>query len=243
MNDPTGEAAPAWESLCSPATRALIWPYGCWLAGILLLFVPHSFDFPAWVYAGKTVLCLGLLVWFRPWRFVPFERVRGDLAAGILLGLTVYVLWVLPEVLPWPAWVRAYQCWAMMMPGSLPDSSASWCYAWQSSPMLALIKLVGSAFVIAPIEEFFFRGWLMRWLTCKNWQRLPLEHVSRRAFWLTALFFAAEHDRIVVGLLAGLVYGALAVRSGSLRAPIVAHITTNLILGLHVLFLDAYGFW
>lgn len=224
-------------------TAALTWPFFLWLAGIALLLFPHGFDFPAYVYAVKTVLCAVLVVLLRPWRFVPLEKVRGDCAAGLLFGFAVYVLWALPESTPWPEVTTFYRRWLVMMPGSLPDYSASWCYAWNASPTLAIIKLLGSAFVIAPIEEFFFRGFLMRWLTQRDWHGLPLAAVSKSAFWATALVFAFEHDRYVMGLMAGLVYGALAMRTGSLRASILAHCVTNLLLGLHVLLFDAYGFW
>ena len=225
------------------ATLALTLPFFVWIGGIALLFVPHGFDFPAWVYAGKTLLCAGLLLALRPWRFVPGRGQRGDLLAGLLAGLAVYVLWALPESLPWPGAVEWYRRWLVLMPGALPDYAASRCYAWENAPLLALARLAGSAFVIAPIEEWFFRGFLMRWLTQRDWQSLPLRAVSRNAFWTTALVFAFEHDRALAGLLAGMVYGALAAKTDSLRAPIVAHVTTNLVLGLHALLAGAYWFW
>lgn len=228
----------------SPAiTRALTWPFFLWIAGLVVLFIPHNFDFPAYVYATKTVLCALLTLTLKPWRFVPCHAVKGTTPLGILIGIAVYVLWALPESTPWPAVTETYRKWLVMMPGTLPDYSASWCYAYSEHPILAIIKLIGSAFVIAPIEEFFFRGCLMRWLNGQGWQKLPFAEVSRYAFWVTAAVFAFEHDRYVGGLLAGIAYGALAIRTGSLRASIIAHVVTNLLLGLHVLLFDAYGFW
>ena len=240
---PSTASAHTEEHTLRCAVRALTWPFFAWLAGIALLLFPHSFDFPACVYAVKTFFCAGLFLLFRPWRFVDCRATHAALLAGILFGFVVYVLWVLPECHPWPNLLDFYRRWLVMFPGSLPDYSASWCYAWDSSPTLALIKLLGSAFVIAPIEEFFFRGFLMRWLTQRDWLRLPLGNVSRQAYWSVALVFAFEHDRWVGGLIAGLVYGVLAIRTNSLRAPIIAHVTTNFLLGLHVILFDAYGFW
>lgn len=225
------------------ATRALTWPFFLWIAGLVVLFLPHGFDFPAYVYAVKTLLCAALTLYFKPWRYVPFHAVKGATPLGILIGVAVYLLWVLPESTPWPCVTETYRRWLVMMPGTLPDYSASWCYAYSEHPTLAILKLIGSAFVIAPIEEFFFRGFMMRWLSDKTWQKLPFCEVSRYAFWVTATVFAFEHDRYVGGLLAGIAYGALAIRTGSLRASIIAHVVTNLLLGLHVLLFDAYGFW
>ncbi|MEG1552482.1 MAG: CAAX prenyl protease-related protein [Kiritimatiellia bacterium] len=230
-------------SVMTRATSALTLPYFTWIAGLVVLFFCTNYDAPAFVYAGKTLLCLLLLGVFRPWRFASCKATPNNLIAGILFGIVVCVLWVLPEATPWDRFLNFYRRWFVMMPGTLPDYHASWCYSWKSAPMLAFVKLIGSAFVIAPIEEFFFRGWLMRWLTDRDWQHIPLSAVSRNAFWITALVFAFEHDRFVVGLLAGLVYGILAVRTNSLRTSIIAHITTNLLLGVYVLMTDSYEFW
>ncbi len=224
-------------------TVALTAPFFLWIAAIAALLFPHSYDLPAYLYAAKTVLCAAAITLLRPWRFANSRPTPHALAAGLLFGFAVYVLWALPEATPWHAVTDWYRRWLVMMPGNQPDYSASWCYAWSQSPALALIKLCGSAFIIAPIEEYFFRGFLMRWLTQRDWQALPLNAVSRHAFWTTAIVFAFEHDRFVMGLLAGLVYGALAIRTNSLRASIIAHVVTNLILGLHVLLFDAYHFW
>ena len=222
---------------------ALAAPFFVWLAGIAVTLLPLGFYAPAYVYAGKTAVCAALVAALRPWRFVRCGGTWRDVALGVLVGLAVYVLWAWPECVPWDGVTAWYRRWLVMPIGGMPDYAASWCYAWDRSPALAAAKLVGSAFVIAPIEEFFFRGCLMRWLSQRDWQVLPLAAVGRQAFWATAIVFAFEHDRFVAGLLAGLAYGGLAVRTNSLRAPIAAHVTTNLILGLHVLLADAYHFW
>ncbi len=222
---------------------ALAAPFFVWLAGIAVTLLPLGFYAPAYVYAGKTAVCAALVAALRPWRFVRCGGSWRDVALGVLVGLAVYVLWAWPECVPWEGVTAWYRRWLVMPIGGMPDYAASWCYAWDYSPALAAAKLVGSAFVIAPIEEFFFRGCLMRWLSQRDWLGLPLAAVGRQAFWTTAIVFAFEHDRFVAGLLAGLAYGGLAVRTNSLRAPIAAHVTTNLILGLHVLLADAYHFW
>lgn len=225
------------------ADVALVGPFALWIAGIIVLFFSNAFDFPVYVYAIKTVLCAVAVVVLKPWRFVTCKPTKGDLLLGFFLGLAVYILWAVPESTPWEAVTTFYHRWFVMMPGSLPDYTASTCYSFHAHPYLAIVKLIGSAFVIAPIEEFFFRGWLMRWLTQHDWQTLELRQVSRQAFWTTAIVFALEHDRYLGGLLAGLAYGGLAVKTNSLRASIIAHVVTNFILGLHVLFFDAYRFW
>lgn len=225
------------------ADVALVGPFALWIAGIFVLFSNDAFDFPVYVYAVKTILCAGAVLLLRPWRFANCSANKGDILLGCLVGFAVYVLWAVPESTPWECVTTFYYRWFVMMPGSLPDYNGSLCYAFSAHPILAIVKLIGSAFVIAPIEEFFFRGWLMRWLTQHDWQSLALRNVSRQAFWTTVVVFAFEHDRFIGGALAGIAYGALAVKTNSLRASIIAHVITNFILGLHVLFFDAYHFW
>ena len=63
------------------------------------------------------------------------------------------------------------------------------------------------------------------------------------AFAVVAVLFALEHSRWLVGLAAGLFYGGLAVKTRDIWAAIIAHVTTNLLLGLYVLKAGAYQFW
>ena len=91
---------------------------------------------------------------------------------------------------------------------------------------LTIARLAGSAFVIAAAEELFFRKWL----------------VNFAGFWWMVALFAIEHDRWAVGALAGVVYGLLAIKKG-LACAIVAHMTTNFILGLLVISRGCWQFW
>jgi hypothetical protein len=75
-------------------------------------------------------------------------------------------------------------------------------------------------------EELFFRRWLMRFA----------------GFWWMVVLFAIEHDRWLAAAAAGILYGWLALRKGLVSA-IVAHITTNLLLGLYVIDTHNWQFW
>lgn len=93
--------------------------------------------------------------------------------------------------------------------------------------MLTLAKLAASAFVIPVAEELFFRRWL----------------VDFAGFWWMVVLFAVEHgERWHVGAITGVVYGLLAKRLG-LFAAIVAHVVTNLVLGLYVIQCGQWQFW
>ena len=59
--------------------------------------------------------------------------------------------------------------------------------------------------------------------------------------WVVFLF-TLEHDRPLAAAATGAVYGLLAIRFG-ISSAIVAHVTTNLVLALHVICNKAWQFW
>ena len=157
---------------------------------------------------------------------------------GILVGVLVTVLWIVPEV---SDFYRTWFCWPI---GSLPTPSS------EPSPYdpavcgwaLTIAKLIGSAFVIAPVEEVFFRSFLYRRLQARDFRAMPLSRFDLSSFLWMVFLFTLEHDRPVVAALAGAAYGLLAIRFG-LGSAIVAHVVTNLMLGLHVIYRGEWWFW
>jgi CAAX prenyl protease-like protein len=104
------------------------------------------------------------------------------------------------------------------------------------------VRLAGSAFVIALAEELFFRSFLYRWLQNRAWTTVSPRAFDPNAFlWMVALF-ALEHDRWLAGAMAGALYGLVYLRKG-LAAAVLAHMVTNLGLGLYVIWRGEWGFW
>ena len=163
-----------------------------------------------------------------PWRVV---------LAGLIGGLAVCVLWIAPEYSTW------YRTWLELPIGEPPPAPGPSPYepsvcGWP----LTLVKLVGSAFVIAPVEEVFFRSFLYRRLQSADFRAVPLSRFDLSSFLWMIFLFTLEHDRPVVAALAGAAYGLLAIRFG-LGSAIVAHVVTNLALGLHVIYWGEWWFW
>ena len=160
------------------------------------------------------------------------------LLAGLLVGVIVTVLWIVPEI---STFYRIWCCWPI---GSLPAASH------HPSPYdpavcgwaLTITKLIGSAFVIAPVEEVFFRSFLYRWLQKRDFRAVPLSRFNLSAFLWMVFLFTLEHDRPFAAALAGALYGLAAIRWG-LASAIAAHVTTNLLLALHVIFSNSWAFW
>lgn len=242
-------------------------PFALWLG---VMFVAQGLEWAGacprwllpWSYAVKSAACAALFLALKPWKFYP--HVAGaplrEAALAVAAGTLVAAVWVAPE-LPavgraWPGFQEFYYRWLVMMPGSLPDyyepslfpalppGHASLAYSPEEAGWgLTLAKLAGSSLVIAVVEEFFFRGFLYRWLRRGRFWEVPLTAFDAQAFWTVVGVFGLEHDRWFAGLAAGAVYGWLAVRTGDIRAACLAHGLTNFLLGVYVVASGQYGFW
>ena len=193
-------------------------------------------------YAAQVGVSLVAFLALRPWRYYPAINVRSW-PLGVLVGVGVAVVWILPE----SEWIRQFPdihgfYTRYFIRGN--DLGTGQLYApEQCGWVLSLIKLAGSACVIAVIEEFFWRGFLMRWLVKQDFLSVEPRTMGRCLFWVAAIAFGFEHNRWFVGVLAGLAYGWLYCRKGDIAAVSVAHITTNYLLGLYVLATGSYSFW
>jgi uncharacterized protein len=239
-------------------------PFAVWVGAMGLLQVVESFwDAPRWLepaaYAAKSLVCAGLLLHFKPWRCHAGIR-AADWAPALLAGLAVALLWIAPESplagRRWPAWQACYYRWLVFPPGrfpgyfdpslfpALPFNHPSLAFSPAEAGWgIVVLKLIGSAGVIAVIEEYFFRGFLYRWIRNPDVASIDLRRYDAPAFWIVVVLFGLEHDRWLAGMAAGIVYGWLAVRSGRVAPALVAHVTTNLLLGLYVILSGQYGFW
>ncbi len=189
----------------------LIAPYAVWM--ILMAVLPAT----ATAYAIRT-LVVALLLIIGGLTKVWSEKCRSSCSGfmlSLIIGLFVFVLWILPEQFNLPWYNRFF----------IIGEGGTQAVAEASGAMIA-VRLIGSAFVISVAEELFFRKWL----------------IPFAGFWWMVALFAIEHDRWLVGAIAGIIYGVLYLRKG-LFAAIVAHATTNLLLGLWVLKTGQWQFW
>lgn len=216
-------------------------PFVAWL-GIMAL----PFDNLPLRYALQTAVTALLLVMLRPWRHYPAPSIpQFPLATAV--GIAVFAVWVIPE-LPWmyryPYLNDLYLRYGIRPLGIITGSDATHPYAPEVCGWpLALVRLAGSAFIIAAAEEFFWRGFLYRWMINRAFTTVPARPLHLGIFLLTAALFGLEHDRWLVGIIAGLAYGGLYVYTRNIWAAVLAHVVTNLLLGLYVLAAGAYHFW
>lgn len=215
---------------------------------IAWLFLMQMLGDPAgWKYGVRSVICLALFIALRPWRGYDCPRWR-TLPITVAAGVFVFALWVAPETRVFarffPKTAQSYLRWAVMPFGRMPAPVTASPYAPENVGWLwAAIRLAGSAGVIAIIEEFFWHGFLYRWMFAREFMNVDLGRWNLVYFLLVNFVFGLEHDRWLAGWLAGMVYGALVLRTRNIWTAVFAHATTNYFLGLYVLATGHYSFW
>jgi len=141
-------------------------------------------------------------------------------ATGV--GVAVWALWFLPELALPAGPADAFPLGLAALPPAL-------LLGW------ALARALGLVLVIPLVEELAFRGFLLRWLSERDFSQRSYRGLSALAWIGSSLAFGVLHDKWIAGTLAGLCFAWTARRRGRLGDAIVAHAVANLLLGVSVL--------
>ena len=189
-----------------------------------------------WEFPLRVVL-LSAVLWVFSRRVITFATRHA--AASIGIGLLVFALWIAPDVL-----FQGYrQHWLFQnrITGTLKTSIDA---PLLGDPLVLFFRSVRAVVLVPIVEELFWRGWLLRWVTNSDFWRLPLGVASRSAFWITAVLFASEHGPYWdVGLMAGVLYNWWMMRTKSLGDCILAHAVTNGALSAYVIATGQWQYW
>ncbi len=185
-----------------------------------------------WLVVLRALLVALMLLWFwRGYRELLVPRAVGFVhwLVALVAGFLVFVVWVGVD-----------QDWAVFSRSKgftpvLSDGSTDW--AW------GIARLLGFALVVPVMEELFWRSLVLRWIDRHDFQSLAPRDVSWRAFLITTVLFAVEHERWFAGAVAGAAYNWLYIRTGNLWVPVAAHAVTNGVLGIWVLYTGRWEFW
>ena len=116
---------------------------------------------------------------------------------------------------------------------------------WPEQPALAYaflaVRLFGLVLLVPLVEEFFLRGFAMRFVVAAEWWKVPFGTYSPAAAAVGVLLPVLTHPAEAFSALAwfGLVTW-LCFRTKNIWDCVVAHLVTNLLLGIYVL---ATGEW
>ncbi len=97
------------------------------------------------------------------------------------------------------------------------------------------LRMVGLCFVVPVIEEFFLRGFLMRYVMKDRWSEVPFGEVNRTAVIVgTAVPVLMHPQEAVAALVWFSLITWLMVRTRNIWDCVMAHAITNLLLGVYV---------
>jgi uncharacterized protein len=182
------------------------------------------------VYLLRTLAAVALLLYYRR----DYSELRAvpagyQIAVALLSGLLVFALWVLP----YPAWLGGH---TQAVSEAMPMGNAMDIF-W------LVCRWSGSALVVPLIEELFWRAYLMRRLEHVEFMSVSPAAVTPYAVAVSSVLFAIEHQLWFAGLLAGLVYAWLYRQFQVLWVPVLAHMTTNAVLGAWVVYGSHWQYW
>jgi len=148
---------------------------------------------------------------------------------GIATGVLIFGVWVeFAHFMTKPAAIPAA---LTQLPGPLSG-------AWVACRAAAAIITVPIA------EELAYRGYLLRRLAKADFESVAWREVRWPALVISSIVFGITHGSLwLPGLAAGLAYGALAMKSGRIGESVVAHATTNSLLGGYVLIFNQWQLW
>lgn len=186
--------------------------------------------FPQWPLLRGAAAALLLAVF---WRHYAELRIRApasrDIAVAIVVGILVFVAWIALD--------HEWFTFGERHDGFDPARGPTFDWLGTAGRFLVL------AAVVPVMEELFWRSFLMRWIDAREFLGRDARTVSRVALALSSALFATEHSLWLAGLIAGLAYGWLFIRTNNLWAPVVAHTVTNAILGMWIVATGSWHLW
>lgn len=212
----------------NPATPPWVFRAVPFFAFIFLMAVAD----PGQFYALRTgAVALLLLVFFRHYSELawPPSLAFRDVLISAGTGIAIFLIWILLS----DGWMVIGEG----RPFNPHDAYGEVDY------FRVLLRGLGAALVVPLMEELFWRSFLMRWIEKQDFLALSPMNVSIRALLISSVLFALEHTLWLAGLLAGLAYGWLYMRTANLWAPVLAHAITNSVLGIWVISTGNWKFW
>lgn len=189
-----------------------------------------SDEYKYWLYIAKSLAGI-FLVW-AVWPVVKELRWTISLEA-VLVGVGVIVIWIGAD---------SYY-------GKLTNITKLWNPHDQFGHGSALAwffitsRIVFSTLVVPPLEEMFYRSFLYRYIIKADFEQVSLKTFHLASFLITATLFGIVHREWLAGIICGAAYQWLVIRRGHLGDAITAHAISNLLLGLWVVYKEAWKFW
>jgi exosortase E/protease (VPEID-CTERM system) len=208
----------------NPLATALLVPLLVLMA-VTMLTSAFSTGFDI-LYPLRVIVLAGMLYYFRKcYKSLGWEWTWQAPA----IGAGVFIIWILLE----PNADGSQTA----LPQGLAELTNGTVAIWLG------FRVLGSVIAVPLAEELAFRGYLIRKLIAKDFQRVPLGQFTWFSFLLTSVLFGLLHERWLAGTLAGMGYALALYRRGQLGDAVIAHITTNALIAFLVLTQAKWSLW
>jgi CAAX prenyl protease-like protein len=104
-------------------------------------------------------------------------------------------------------------------------------------------RVIGSVLIASIAEELAFRGYLVRKLVAKDFESVPPGHFTWFSFIASSVLFGLLHQRLLAGTLAGAGFALALYRRGYLSDAVLAHMTSNALIAVAVLYTGYWSLW
>jgi hypothetical protein len=189
------------------------------------------------IYTIKIGLTLAAIAYVWPgyrqfrWRLSLIAILVGVVGAAVWIGLAA----LQREITARFGWDFGLGKRSAFNPLAELKDRPAWAHAFLA------VRFLGLAVVVPVIEEFFLRGFLMRFVVAADWWKVPFGDVNRLAIVVGTAVPVLMHPQ--EALAAAVWFSAvtwLMLRTRNIWDCVAAHAVTNLLLGFYVL---ASGNW
>ena len=147
---------------------------------------------------------------------------------GVFAGLALFVLWIVTARLALP-------------PPAMPEAFTGLSPAWRNSWIIG--HIVVTVALIPVVEELAFRGYLLRRARSADFESLrPGRAGAPGLIVSTAVYALCQGAFWLPGMVAGIVFGLVYMRTGRLGESVAAHVTVNVLLAA-VWLVDWQWYW
>jgi len=188
-----------------------------------------------WIYLLKTVVGAAMI-----WSMYPVvAEMRWKWSwEAVLAGVGVFLLWIKLGDLMRGVGLGSFGEWRTTSKPWNPHVDYP-----RLANFLIIVRIAGSALVVPPLEEVFYRSFVYRFIARPNFQSVPIGQFLPLPFLVTSLLFGFEHSEWLAGILCGFVYQGLVCWKKRIGDAITAHAITNFLLGCWVVARQQSHFW
>lgn len=218
-----------------------------YVAPFLLYVIPTMIETKGWLGIPYEAICTlkGVLsagaMWMLRSHYPKFSTKGFGIA--VVAGFVGLIAWVLLDKLQNEvAIIRQLTGWLFDGSRAGFDPFADGGLTAARAAFVA-VRLIELTLIVPLMEEFFWRGFLSRYLIADDFQNVPHGRFTPISMLIVTLAFASAHPELLAAIVWGLMINRLYQKTENLWACIVMHAITNGLLGAYILLTQSWNLW